>query len=63
MLDALHLGGSTTSDGFRGLLQASKSTQHTFYSQYDPLIREEVLDSRLDGSVPHVLRFFSGFTG
>jgi hypothetical protein len=30
--------------------------------QYDPSIREEVLDSRLGGSVPRVLRFFlSGF--
>jgi hypothetical protein len=26
--------------------------------QDDPSIREEVLDSRLEGSVPHVLRFF-----
>jgi hypothetical protein len=33
-------------------------TQDTFYSQDDPSIREEVLDSRLGGSVPRVLRFF-----
>ena len=32
--------------------------------QEDPSIREEVLDSRLGGSVPRVLRFFlSGFFG
>jgi hypothetical protein len=32
--------------------------------QDDPSIREEVLDSRLGGSVPRVLRFFlSGFFG
>jgi hypothetical protein len=31
--------------------------------QDDPSIREELLDSRLGGSVPRVLRFFSGFFG
>jgi hypothetical protein len=31
--------------------------------QDDPSIREEVLDSRLGGSVPRVLRFFSRFYG
>jgi hypothetical protein len=41
-----------------GLLQASRPTQDTFYNKDDPLIREEVLDSRLGGYVPHVLRFF-----
>jgi hypothetical protein len=57
ILDALRLGGSTTSDGFNRLLPDSRPTEDTFYSQYDPLIREEVLDSRLGGSVPCVLRF------
>jgi hypothetical protein len=34
-------------------------TQDTFYNKNDdPSIREEVLDSRLGGSVPCVLRFF-----
>jgi hypothetical protein len=33
-------------------------TQDTFYIQDDPSIREEVLDSRLEGSMPCVLRFF-----
>jgi hypothetical protein len=46
------------SDGFCGLLLVSRPTHDTFYSQDDPLIREEVLDSRLGGSVPRVLRFF-----
>jgi hypothetical protein len=59
VLDELHLGGSTTSDGFSGLLPDSRPTQDTFYSQDDPLIREEVLDSRLKGFVSLV--FFSGF--
>jgi hypothetical protein len=57
VLDALHLRGSTTSDGFSGLLLDSRPTQDTFYSQDDPLIREEVLNSRLGGSVPRVLWF------
>jgi hypothetical protein len=36
-------------------------TQDTFYSQDDPSIREEVLDSRL-GALCHVsFGFFSGF--
>jgi hypothetical protein len=38
--------------------QDSRSTQDTFYSQDDPSIREEVLDSRLGGSMPRVLRVF-----
>ena len=58
VLDALHLGGSTTSDDLRGTQPDTRPTQDTFYSQDDPLIREEVLDSRLGGSVPRVLRFF-----
>jgi hypothetical protein len=40
-----------------------RATQDTFYIQDDPLIREEVLNSRLRGSVPRVLRFFSRFFG
>jgi hypothetical protein len=36
----------------------SRATQDTFYNQDDPSIREEVLDLRLGGSVPRVLRFF-----
>jgi hypothetical protein len=35
-----------------------RATQDTFYIQDDPSIRDEVLDSRLGGSVPRVLRFF-----
>ena len=58
VLDALHLEGSTTSDDLSGIQPDSRPTQDTFYSQDDPLIREEVLDSRLGGSVPRVLRFF-----
>jgi hypothetical protein len=58
VLDALHLGGSAMSDQFSGLLPDSRPTQDIFYNQNDPLIREEVLDSRLRGSVPRVLRFF-----
>jgi hypothetical protein len=58
VLDALHLGGSTTSAGLPGSRQDSIVTQDTFYNQDDPLIREEVLDSKLGGSVPRVLRFF-----
>jgi hypothetical protein len=58
VLDALHLGGSTTSDRFCGLLPDSRPIRDTFYNQEDPLIREEVLDSRLGGSVPRVLQFF-----
>jgi hypothetical protein len=57
VLDALHLGVSTTSDELSGLLPDSRPTKNTFYSQDDPLIWEEVLDSRLGGSVPRVLRF------
>jgi hypothetical protein len=30
----------------------------TLYNQDDPSIQETVLDSGLEGSVPHVLRFF-----
>jgi hypothetical protein len=55
ILDAIHLGGSATSVRYSGLLQDSKPTQDTFNNQDDPSIREEVLDSRLGGSVPHVL--------
>jgi hypothetical protein len=33
-------------------------TQDTFYSQDDPSVREKVLDPRLGGCVPRVLRFF-----
>jgi hypothetical protein len=51
------------SDRFCGFLPVSRTTQDTFYNQDDPSIREEVLDSRLGGSVPRVLRFFSGFYG
>jgi hypothetical protein len=39
------------------------SHQDTFYIEDDPSIREEVLDSRLGGFVPRILRFFSGFYG
>jgi hypothetical protein len=46
------------SDELRGLQPDSRPTQDTFYSQDDLLIQEEVLDSRLGGSVPRVLRFF-----
>jgi hypothetical protein len=46
------------SNGFSMLVPDSRPTQDTFYSQDDPLIREEVLDSRLGGSVPCVLWFF-----
>jgi hypothetical protein len=60
----LHLGGSTTSTKHPGWRQDSRATQDTFYIQDDPSIREKVLDSRLGGSVPCVLRFFfSGFCG
>jgi hypothetical protein len=53
-----------TSVRYYGLLQDSKPTQeYTFYNQDDPSIREEVLDSRLEGSVPRVFGFFSGFCG
>jgi hypothetical protein len=41
----------------------SDPTQDTFYSQDDPSIREKVLVSRLGGSVPRVLWFFSRFFG
>jgi hypothetical protein len=34
-----------------------------FYNKDDPLIQEEVLDSRLGGSWPRALRFFAGFYG
>jgi hypothetical protein len=37
---------------------SSRPTQDTFYNQDDLLIREEVFDSRLGGSVSRVLRFF-----
>jgi hypothetical protein len=46
-----------------GWRQDSRATQDTFYIQDDPSIREEVLDSRIGGSVPRILRFFSGFYG
>jgi hypothetical protein len=51
--------------GFRGgaARLASRSISGHIL-QDDPSIREEVLDSRLGGSVPRVLRFFlSGFFG
>jgi hypothetical protein len=63
ILDALHLGGSATSARFLGWWQDSRATQDTFYNQDDPSIQEEVLDSRLRGSVPRVLRFFLRFYG
>jgi hypothetical protein len=59
VVNATHLGGSATSNPFPGKRQDSRATQDTFYIQDDPSIREEVLDSRLGGSVPRVLRFFS----
>jgi hypothetical protein len=58
VVDALHLGGSATSTQFPVWRQDSRATQDTFYNQDDPAIREEVLDSRLGGSMPRVLRFF-----
>jgi hypothetical protein len=58
VVDALHLGGSATSIQLPGCRQDSRATQDTFYNQDDPSIREEVLDSRLGGSVSRVLRFF-----
>jgi hypothetical protein len=56
--DAPYLGGSATSTQLPRWRQDSRATQDTFYIQDDPSIREEVLDSRLRGSVPRVLRFF-----
>jgi hypothetical protein len=58
VLDAIHLGGLATFVRYSGLLQDSKPIQDTFYNQDDPSIREDVLDSRLGGSVPRVLWFF-----
>jgi hypothetical protein len=58
VVDAPYLGGSATSTELLGWRQDSRATQDTFYIQDDPSIREEVLDSRLGGSVPRVLRFF-----
>jgi hypothetical protein len=58
VVDAPYLGGSATSNQFLGKRQDSRATQDTFYIQDDPSIRDEVLDSRLGGSVPCVLRFF-----
>jgi hypothetical protein len=58
VVDALYLGGSATTTQLPGWRQDSRATQDTFYIQDDPSIREEVLDSRLGGSVPRVLRFF-----
>jgi hypothetical protein len=43
---------------FLGGDKTQEATQDTFYNQYDPSIREEVLDSRLEGSMPCVLQFF-----
>jgi hypothetical protein len=55
---------ATTAMGEKpGKRQDSGASQDTFYKD-DPSIREEVLDSKLGGSVPRVLRFFlSGFFG
>jgi hypothetical protein len=58
VVDALCLGGSATTTQLPGRRQDSRTTKDTFYIEDDPSIREEVLDSRLGGSVPHVLRFF-----
>jgi hypothetical protein len=58
VLNALHLGGSATTARLPGRRQDSRATLDTLYNQDDPSIREEVLDSRLRGSVPRVLRFF-----
>jgi hypothetical protein len=58
VVDALYLGGSATTTQLPGWRSDSRATQDTFYIQDDPSIREEVLDSRLRGSVPRVLRFF-----
>jgi hypothetical protein len=58
VVDALHLGDSATTTQFPGWWQDSRATQDTFYNQDDLSIWEEVLDSRLGGSVPRVLRFF-----
>jgi hypothetical protein len=63
VVDTLHLGGSATSTQLLGWRQDSRAAQDTFYNQDDPSIREEVLDSRLEGSVPRVFGFFSGFCG
>jgi hypothetical protein len=58
VVDAPYLGGSAIFNQFPGWQQGSRATQDTFYIQDDPSIREEVLDSRLGGSMPRVLRFF-----
>jgi hypothetical protein len=63
LVDAPHLGGSAISTQLPGQRQGSGASQDTFFKD-DPSIREEVLDSRLEGSVPRALRFFlSGFFG
>jgi hypothetical protein len=58
VVDAPYLGGLATSNQLPGYRQDSRANQDTFYIQDDPSIREEVLDSKLGGSVPRVLRFF-----
>jgi hypothetical protein len=59
VVDAPYLGGLATFNQFPGKRQDSRATQDTFYIQDDPSICDEVLDSRLGGSVPRALRFFS----
>jgi hypothetical protein len=49
---------ATSAWGEKTLRVSASIYKSTFYIQDDPSIREEVLDSRLGGSVPHVLRFF-----
>jgi hypothetical protein len=56
---ASDLIGDLIGEIFWALQQDSRATQDALYNQDDPSIREEVLDLRLGGSVPRVLRFFS----
>jgi hypothetical protein len=63
VVDALHLGGSSTSTQFPGWRQDSRATQDTFYNQDDPSIQRKY-STQGSGAPCHVsFGFFSGFCG